>query len=89
MKTLYGGIDLHANNSVVVVLDEQDQVVYRKRLPIRHNAAHAVQLVELEKQRVVAIRDRLQVALIPRTQFQDIIVCSPEDAPGTEEIPDQ
>jgi transposase len=30
---LYGGIDLHANNSVVVLLNEQDQVVYRKRLP--------------------------------------------------------
>lgn len=29
---LYGGIDLHANNSVVVLLDEQDQVVYQKRL---------------------------------------------------------
>jgi len=33
MNKLYGGIDLHANNSVVVVLDEQDQVQYRKRLP--------------------------------------------------------
>ena len=30
---LYGGIDLHANNSVVVLLSEQDQVVYQKRLP--------------------------------------------------------
>ena len=30
--TLYGGIDLHANNSVVVLLDEQDRVVYQKRL---------------------------------------------------------
>ena len=30
---LYGGIDLHANNSVVVLLDDQDQVVYQKRLP--------------------------------------------------------
>jgi transposase len=29
---LYGGIDLHANNSVVVLLDDQDQVVYQKRL---------------------------------------------------------
>ena len=29
---LYGGIDLHANNSVVVLLSEQDQVVYQKRL---------------------------------------------------------
>lgn len=33
MKKLYGGIDLHGNNSVVVVLDEADQVLYQKRLP--------------------------------------------------------
>jgi len=31
--SLYGGIDLHANNSVVVLLTEQDEVLYRKRLP--------------------------------------------------------
>jgi len=30
---LYGGIDLHSNNSVVVLLDEEDKVVYRRRLP--------------------------------------------------------
>ena len=30
---LYAGIDLHSNNSVVVVLDENDREVYRKRLP--------------------------------------------------------
>lgn len=29
---LYCGIDLHSNNSYVVVLDEQDRVVYRRRL---------------------------------------------------------
>lgn len=29
---LYGGIDLHSNNSVVALLDERDQVVYQKRL---------------------------------------------------------
>jgi transposase len=29
---LYGGIDLHSNNSVVVLLDEEDHVVYEKRL---------------------------------------------------------
>jgi transposase len=29
---LYGGIDLHANNSMVTLLDEQDQMVYQKRL---------------------------------------------------------
>jgi transposase len=30
---LYGGIDLHSNNCVVVLLDEEDRVVYEKRLP--------------------------------------------------------
>jgi transposase len=28
---LYGGIDLHANNSVVVVLNDQDQILYQRR----------------------------------------------------------
>ena len=31
--SLYGGIDLHANNSVVVLLNDQDQVIYQQRLP--------------------------------------------------------
>src|SRR5919202_2522268 len=31
--SLYGGIDLHANNSVVVLINEQDEVLYWKRLP--------------------------------------------------------
>src|SRR5215475_7137558 len=31
--SLYGGIDLHANNSVVVLLNDQDQVIYEKRFP--------------------------------------------------------
>jgi transposase len=30
---LYGAIDLHSNNNVTVVINEQDQVVYQKRLP--------------------------------------------------------
>jgi hypothetical protein len=29
---LYGGIDLHANNSVVVFLNDRDEVIYQKRL---------------------------------------------------------
>ena len=29
--TLYCGIDLHSNNSVVAVLDEQDRTGYEKR----------------------------------------------------------
>jgi transposase len=30
---LYGGIDLHSNNSVVALIDEEERLVYRKRLP--------------------------------------------------------
>lgn len=30
---LYGAIDLHSNNNMTVLTDEQDQVVYEKRLP--------------------------------------------------------
>jgi transposase len=33
MTKLYGGIDLHANNSVIVLVDEQEQVVCEKRTP--------------------------------------------------------
>jgi hypothetical protein len=29
---LYGGIDLHSNNSVIALLDEEDRPVYRRRL---------------------------------------------------------
>lgn len=29
---LYGGIDLHSNNSVLALLDGEDRLVYRKRL---------------------------------------------------------
>ena len=30
---LYGAIDLHSDNNVTVLIDEKDEVVYRKRLP--------------------------------------------------------
>jgi hypothetical protein len=29
----YCGIDLHSNNCVVIVSDEDDRIVYQKRLP--------------------------------------------------------
>ena len=29
----YCGIDLHSNNSVVIVSDEEDRIVFNKRLP--------------------------------------------------------
>jgi transposase len=32
-KMMYSGIDLHSNNSVVVVIDDADRVVAQKRLP--------------------------------------------------------
>jgi transposase len=32
MDTLYAGIDLHSNNSVLVIINESDVVVYEKRL---------------------------------------------------------
>jgi predicted NBD/HSP70 family sugar kinase len=31
MMKLYAGIDLHANNHVVVVIDEEDHILYQKR----------------------------------------------------------
>jgi transposase len=30
---IYGGIDLHSNNGVIALLDEEDKVVYQRRLP--------------------------------------------------------
>jgi transposase len=30
---LYGGIDLHSNNNVIVLSDREDKVIYRRRLP--------------------------------------------------------
>jgi len=36
---LYAGIDLHANNSVVVVIDEDDRILYQKRV---HNELGAL-----------------------------------------------
>ncbi|HFD12633.1 MAG TPA: IS110 family transposase, partial [Crenotrichaceae bacterium] len=29
---LYGGIDLHSNNSVIVLLDDADNKMYQRRL---------------------------------------------------------
>ena len=35
---LYGGIDLHSNNSVVVLINEESKEIARKRLPNDLNA---------------------------------------------------
>ncbi len=39
---LYGGIDLHANNSVVVLRNEQDQMIFHKRVYNGHTGACVV-----------------------------------------------
>lgn len=33
MKTLYGGIDLHANHNVIVLVDDEDRIVFEQRIP--------------------------------------------------------
>ena len=55
---LYGAIDLHSNNNVTVLIDEQDQVVYQKRLPND---------LPLIIQQLSAYRDRLQGIVVEST----------------------
>ncbi len=58
MNKLYGGIDLHANNSVIVVLDEQDHVVFHKRLSNE---------LEIILQQLVPFRAQLQGLVVEST----------------------
>lgn len=55
---LYGAIDLHSNNNVTVLIDEQDQVVYQKRLPNE---------LPLITQQLSAYQDRLQGIVVEST----------------------
>jgi transposase len=55
---LYGAIDLHSNNNVTVLIDEQDQVVYQKRLPND---------MPLIAQQLSGYRDRLQGIVVEST----------------------
>jgi transposase len=55
---LYGAIDLHSNNNVTVVIDEQDQVVYQKRLPNE---------LPLITEQLSGYRDRLQGIVVEST----------------------
>jgi hypothetical protein len=48
---LYGGIDLHSNNSVISLLDENDRLIYEQRLP---NELDII-LVELASYREVLV----------------------------------
>ena len=55
---LYGAIDLHSNNNVTVLIDEQDQVVYQKRLPND---------LPLITQQLSGYQDRLQGIVVEST----------------------
>lgn len=55
---LYGAIDLHPNNNVTVVIDEQDRVVYQKRLPND---------LPLITQQLSAYRDQLEGIVVEST----------------------
>src|SRR5436305_5492179 len=55
---LYGAIDLHSNNNVTVLIDEQDQVVYQKRLPND---------LPLIARQLSGYRDRLQGIVVEST----------------------
>ena len=50
---LYCGIDLHSNNSVVVILDEIDKVVYQKKLD--NDLAIIIKQLSVYKDRITAI----------------------------------
>jgi transposase len=56
--TLYCGIDLHANNSVLSVLDDQDQVRFEQRLPND---------LALIKARLAPYRDELLACVVEST----------------------
>ena len=53
MMKLYCGIDLHSNNSVVVILDEADKVVYQKRL--NNDLALILEQFSVYKDKITAI----------------------------------
>ena len=60
---LYDAIDLHSNNNVTVLIDEQDQVVYQKRLPND---------LPLTAQQLSGYRDALQGIVVEST-FQLVL----------------
>jgi transposase len=55
---LYAGIDLHANNHVVVIIDDDDRILYQKRLPNE---------LELLLQALTPYQDQLQGIVVEST----------------------
>ena len=75
----FSGIDLHSNNSVVVVSDEVDHIVYQRRLPAERN-----ECLDRTKRRRRAIVSCLPIARVHaarRTIFDNVIRCVHRDAP--------
>ena len=50
---LYCGIDLHSNNSVIVILDEADTVIYQKKLSNQIDVI--LEQLSVFKDRIIAI----------------------------------
>lgn len=50
---LYCGIDLHSNNSVIVILDEVDKVIYQKKLD--NNLALILKQLSIYKDKITAV----------------------------------
>ncbi len=49
----YGGIDLHSNNSVVVLQDEEDWVIYQRR--ILNDLVTVFEALELHRKEVASL----------------------------------
>ena len=52
-KTKYSGIDLHSNNSVVTVTDEEDRVMAEKRLP--NDLTKILELLEPWREKIAGV----------------------------------
>ena len=48
---LYGGIDLHSNNSVIGLLDEEDQMIYQRRL--RNDLPTILEILEPYREKIL------------------------------------
>lgn len=51
--TLYCGIDLHSNNHVVVVIDDNDKRLYERRLP--NDLAVTLEVLQPFKDELLAV----------------------------------
>jgi transposase len=49
----FSGIDLHSNNSMVVVSDEEDRIVYQRRLA--NDLAGIVQALEPHREELIGV----------------------------------